>query len=112
MRRGFLQDSIPLHPHVRNRDFLQRRHRAFSAIFLDETQQGEQQHDGQDGPGLLPLSQEPGNDRRADQDQDHGSSELLPQNFPRAASAFLFQLVIAIFGQALGRLRSRQALQR
>ena len=68
---------------------LQRRHRAFGAVFLDEADDAVEEHDDHDGDGVLRLADEAGDDCGGDQHQDHEIGELRRQHDERVAPAGL-----------------------
>ena len=71
--------------------FLQGRHRALGAVFLDETDDAVKEHDDHDGDGVLWLADETCDHRRGDQHQDHEVGELRREHGERVAAAGLVQ---------------------
>ena len=61
----------------------QRFQRAAGAVFLDESEQHREQHDDGDDDRLERVTEEPGDDRGAEQDQNQGVLELREQGVPR-----------------------------
>ena len=49
---------------------------------------GIQKYDQEDHDGIFQISDRPGNDRRADQDDDHEIAELVEQHAPWRMRAF------------------------
>ena len=89
----FSQGSVAVDPHGRNGEPFEGAHRGLGAVFLDESEQSEQQHDRSNRDRFLRLTQDARKRRGHDEDQDQRARELAPEDAPRPPPAAVDELV-------------------
>ncbi len=85
--------AVADHARLRTGHLLQRRHRTFGAVFLDEADDAVEEDDDDDGHGVLRLADDAGDDGGGDQHHDHEVGELRRQHQQRVAPAGLDQRI-------------------
>ena len=97
-RGEFLQFAVAADAHARAGQLLEGGHGLLGAVFLDETQHAEQHDDGQNGDGLGDVAEEQGQNRCADENEDHGLDELGEEHPPSGPGNGFPQFVGAVDG--------------
>ncbi len=111
-RGNFPHTALAPHTHHRAGQLLQRRHRFFCAILLNEAQHAEHKNDDQNRQRLRQVAQPKREPRRRAQNQNHRLNKLPQQHFPRRAGNPLLHLIQAILPLTRRHLRRRQTLFR
>ena len=111
-RGQFLQFAVAADAHARAGQLLEGGHGLLGAVFLDEPQHAEQHDDGQDGDGLGDVAEEQGQDRRADEDEDHGLDELGEEHPPGGPGNGFPQFVGPVDGAPGAGFRAGKSLGR
>ncbi len=101
IRRGNLPEmAVAAHADDRHGHLLERGHGAFRPIFLAESQDGVEHHNGQNGDCVFEVANRRGDDGRHDEQDHHGAHQLIFQNEPRTLDPAFDQLVGAVSEQA------------
>jgi len=95
-RRNLDRLAGAAHPDRRHGQPPQRRHGPLGAVLLEEPQNGEQHHDGENGGGFDELAQKRRNRPGGHQDQHHGCGELLGEHAPGPFAAALPEFIRAV----------------
>ena len=97
-RRGNLLDhTVATNLHHRHRHALEGGHCFLGPVLLTEAQQRIENHDDSDNRRIRSFTHHAGHNGRHDQDHDHDTRELLPQNAPGALDPPLHQDIGAEF---------------
>ena len=97
------------HRRRRGGQFLEGRHGFFGTIFLNETQDGIENHDHGDGDGILGFADHSGNNGSGNQDKDHEVLKLIEQHHRHRLAALFGQCVRSILNQTPTRLLGGEA---
>ena len=98
-----MEPSVAQHGRLQRGQPLQRRHRALGAEIQDKADCGVEHHDAEDDQGILGIADQPRNDCRGDQHQDHEVPELGDRHREKTARRLFVDLVRAKLRQAARR---------
>jgi hypothetical protein len=110
-RRDLTWPAVADDADARDRQRPERRDGPLGAVLLHDAEEGEEDDDRTDRPGLEPLAERQGEQGRPDEDDHHDGGQLAAQERPRGAAAVVLQLVAADLVQAGRSSAVREALR-